>query len=58
MTGLSLVEAALYMRHAALFVGLSSGLSWLAWAAGCPTVTISGFSLPVRCPRWRRDRRP
>ncbi len=46
MTGLSLAEAARYMRHAALFVGLSSGLSWLAWAAGCPTVTISGFSLP------------
>ena len=46
MTGLSLAEAARYMRHAALFVGLSSGLSWLAWAAGCPTVLISGFSLP------------
>ena len=34
-TGLSLSEAARHLRHAAFFVGLSSGLSWLAWAAGC-----------------------
>lgn len=26
------------------FVGLSSGLSWLAWALGKPTVMISGFT--------------
>ena len=26
------------------FVGLSSGLSWLAWALGKPTVVISGFT--------------
>jgi autotransporter strand-loop-strand O-heptosyltransferase len=45
-TGLPLTEAARYLRHAELFVGLSSGLSWLAWAAGCKTVLISGFSLP------------
>ncbi|EQA6227440.1 autotransporter strand-loop-strand O-heptosyltransferase [Enterobacter ludwigii] len=34
------------LRHASFFVGLSSGLSWLAWAAGIPVVLISGFSLP------------
>ncbi len=45
-TGLPLTEAARYLRHAEIFVGLSSGLSWLAWAAGCRTVLISGFSLP------------
>ena len=28
------------------FIGLSSGLSWLAWAAGVPVVMISGFTLP------------
>ncbi|MCE5287430.1 MAG: autotransporter strand-loop-strand O-heptosyltransferase [Pelosinus sp.] len=33
--------------HADFFIGLSSGLAWLAWAAGKPVVLISGFSLPV-----------
>jgi autotransporter strand-loop-strand O-heptosyltransferase len=45
-TGLSLLECAHWLKHASLFVGLSSGLSWLAWAAGCPSVVISGFSHP------------
>ena len=27
-------------------MGLSSGLAWLAWGAGCPVVMISGFSHP------------
>ena len=34
------------IRHADFFVGLSSGLSWLAWAAGAKIVMISGFTLP------------
>jgi autotransporter strand-loop-strand O-heptosyltransferase len=42
-----LVERARWLRHASLFVGLSSGLAWLAWAAGCPTVLISGFTHPA-----------
>jgi autotransporter strand-loop-strand O-heptosyltransferase len=42
-----LVERARWLRHAAAFVGLSSGLSWLAWAAGCPVVVISGFTHPT-----------
>ena len=33
-------------RHR-LPVGLSSGLAWLAWAAGCPVVLISGFTHPT-----------
>jgi autotransporter strand-loop-strand O-heptosyltransferase len=41
-----LVERARWLRHASLFVGLSSGLAWLAWAAGCPVVLISGFTHP------------
>ena len=41
-----LVERARWLRHATLFVGLSSGLSWLAWAAGAPVVMISGFTHP------------
>ncbi len=39
-----LTERARLLRHAAAFIGLSSGLSWLAWAAGCPVVLISGFT--------------
>jgi autotransporter strand-loop-strand O-heptosyltransferase len=42
-----LVERARWLKHAAFFVGLSSGLSWLAWAAGTPVVMISGFTHPV-----------
>ncbi len=42
-----LVERARWLRHADFFIGLSSGLSWLAWAAGCPVVLISGFTHPI-----------
>jgi len=41
-----LVERARWLRHASAFVGLSSGLSWLAWSAGTPVVMISGFTHP------------
>ncbi len=33
--------------HAEFFIGLASGLSWLAWAVEVPVVLISGFSLPI-----------
>jgi autotransporter strand-loop-strand O-heptosyltransferase len=39
-----LQERARWLRHASFFIGLSSGLSWLAWAVGTPTVLISGFT--------------
>ncbi len=42
-----LAERARWLRHAAFFIGLSSGLSWLAWAAGTPVVMISGFTHPT-----------
>ena len=42
-----LLERARWMRHAEFFVGLSSGLSWLAWAVGTPVVMISGFTHPL-----------
>jgi autotransporter strand-loop-strand O-heptosyltransferase len=42
-----LIERVRWLRHAEFFVGLSSGLSWLAWAAGCPVVLISGFTHPI-----------
>lgn len=35
------------LRHADFFIGLSSGLSWLAWACKIPIVLISGFTLPI-----------
>lgn len=34
------------LLHADFFIGLGSGLSWLAWAVGTPVVMISGFSHP------------
>ncbi len=42
-----LAERARWLRHAAAFVGLSSGLAWLAWAAGTPVAMISGFTHPT-----------
>ncbi|MFT8481473.1 MAG: autotransporter strand-loop-strand O-heptosyltransferase [Gluconobacter cerinus] len=36
-----------WLKHAEFFVGLSSGLSWLAWAADTPVVMISGFTHPT-----------
>ncbi|HEY3598571.1 MAG TPA: autotransporter strand-loop-strand O-heptosyltransferase [Paraburkholderia sp.] len=42
-----LAERARWLKHAAFFVGLSSGLSWLAWAVRTPVVMISGFTHPT-----------
>lgn len=33
------------LEHAEFFIGLGSGLSWLAWAVGKPVVLVSGFSM-------------
>lgn len=32
------------LYHAEFFIGLSSGLAWLADAVNCPVVMISGFT--------------
>jgi autotransporter strand-loop-strand O-heptosyltransferase len=42
-----LLERARWIKHADFFIGLSSGLSWLAWAVGTPVVMISGFTHPI-----------
>lgn len=42
-----LSERANWLKHAEFFVGLSSGLAWLAWAVGTPVVMISGFTHPL-----------
>lgn len=38
------------LRNSKVFIGISSGLSWLSWAAGVPTVLVSGFSEPYMEP--------
>ena len=42
-----LAERANWLKHAEFFIGLSSGLSWLAWAVRIPVVLISGFTHPI-----------
>lgn len=32
------------LQESELFIGISSGLSWLSWASGTPTIIISGFT--------------
>lgn len=39
-------ERARWLKYADFFIGLSSGLSWLAWAVKTPVVMISGFTEP------------
>lgn len=39
-----IMAAARHMNESVLFIGLSSGLSWLAWGYGVPVVMISGFT--------------
>ena len=34
------------LAYADFFIGLSSGLAWLAWGVDIPVVMISGFTLP------------
>ncbi|MBS1040689.1 autotransporter strand-loop-strand O-heptosyltransferase [Gluconobacter cerinus] len=41
-----LSERARWLKHASFFIGLSSGLAWLAHASGTPVVMISGFTHP------------
>jgi autotransporter strand-loop-strand O-heptosyltransferase len=35
------------LQKSEMFIGISSGLSWLSWALGTKTCIISGFSDPV-----------
>lgn len=42
-----LAERVRWLRHADFFIGLSSGLSWLAWAARTKVVMIAGFTHPT-----------
>ncbi|WP_051180064.1 autotransporter strand-loop-strand O-heptosyltransferase [Selenomonas ruminantium] len=45
LTGdIPLMERAKLLSHAQCFIGLSSGLAWVAEAVGCPVVIISGIT--------------
>ncbi len=35
------------LKKSKAFIGISSGLTWVSWATGIPTVLISGFTDPV-----------
>ena len=43
---ISLMDRINDLMYCEFFIGLTSGLSWLAWALGKPVVFISGISLP------------
>lgn len=43
---ISLMDRVNDLMHCEFFIGLTSGLSWLAWALGKPVIFISGISLP------------
>lgn len=42
-----LLERASLLQYASAFIGVSSGLAWLAWACETPVLMISGFTLPL-----------
>lgn len=39
-----------YLYNCEVFIGISSGISWLSWALNKETVIISGFSKPITEP--------
>jgi autotransporter strand-loop-strand O-heptosyltransferase len=46
-TNYSLQDRVNIMSNSLFYMGMASGLSWLAWACHKPAVIISGFSLPI-----------
>ena len=43
----SIEDVMIELKKSKLFIGISSGLSWLSWALNVPTVIISGFTDPI-----------
>ena len=41
---MSIIDTIKTLQESELFIGISSGLSWLSWASGTPTILISGFT--------------
>lgn len=50
MTDNSIDTLITYLYNCELFIGISSGISWLSWALDKETVIISGFSKPITEP--------
>ena len=46
----SIDEVVKHLSECQAFIGISSGLTWLAWAANVPTVQVSGFTEPYNEP--------
>jgi autotransporter strand-loop-strand O-heptosyltransferase len=46
----SIEEAVKNISECQAFIGISSGLTWLAWAANVPTIQVSGFTEPYNEP--------
>ena len=46
----TLASAMNLLKYSDMFIGIGSGLSWLSWSVGTPTVIISGFSNPITEP--------
>ena len=42
----SLEDRMVDLKHAEFYIGIGSGLSWLAWAVGTPSILISSMSKP------------
>lgn len=42
----SIEDRIIDLKYADMYIGVGSGLSWLSWAVGTPTILISGFSSP------------
>jgi len=40
----SLLDILKVIQESEFFIGISSGLSWLSWGSGTPTIIISGFT--------------
>ena len=47
----SIDEILKVVQESEFFIGISSGLSWLSWAANVPTVLISGFTDDILEPK-------
>ena len=43
---LPLTECASIIEHCDFFIGVDTGLSWLAWCLSRPLIVIEGFTLP------------
>lgn len=53
---ISIEDRIIDLKYADMYIGIGSGLSWLSWAVGTPTILISGFSAPWCEPQQNVER--